>query len=161
MTNFFNPSGAALTSNKDDWETPASLFKNLNEKYSFDLDAAASDENHKVDNYFTENDDALKQKWGGNVFVNPPYGRNIRAWVEKAYQESVRDPNRNIVMLIPSRTDTSYWHDFIFPHADIEFIRGRLKFEVDGQAGNPAPFPSAIVVFGKEVNKCWNHHQTS
>lgn len=64
MTNFFNPSGAALTSNKDDWETPASLFKNLNEKYSFDLDAAASDENHKVDNYFTENDDALKQKWG-------------------------------------------------------------------------------------------------
>ena len=151
MANFFNPSGAALTSNKDDWETPALLFKNLNEKYSFDLDAAASDENHKVDNYFTANDDALKQKWVGNVFVNPPYGRNIRAWVEKAYQESVRYPNRKIVMLIPSRTDTSYCHDFIFPHADVEFIRGRLKFEVNGQGGNPAPFPSAIVVFGKEA----------
>ncbi|MFT8543657.1 MAG: DNA N-6-adenine-methyltransferase [Leuconostoc falkenbergense] len=151
MGNFFNPSGAALTSNKDDWETPALLFKNLNEKYSFDLDAAASDENHKVDNYFTANNDALKQKWGGNVFVNPPYGRNIRAWVEKAHQESVRDPNRKIVMLIPSRTDTSYWHDFIFPHADIEFIRGRFKFEINGHAGNPAPFPSAIVVFGEEV----------
>lgn len=87
---------------------------------------------------------------GGNVFVNPPYGRSIRAWVEKAYQESVRDPNRKIVMLIPSRTDTSYWHDFIFPHADVEFIRGRLKFEVNGQGGNPAPFPSAIVVFGQQ-----------
>ena len=84
------------------------------------------------------------------MFVNPPYGRNIRVWVEKAYQESVRDPNRKIVMLIPSRTDTSYWHDFIFPHADIEFIRGRLKFEVNGQGGNPAPFPSAIVIFGQQ-----------
>ena len=153
MSDFFKKDGPALTSNKDDWETPSLLFRKLNEKYSFDLDAAASDENHKVDNYFTENDDALKQRWGGNVFVNPPYGRNIRAWVEKAYQESVRDPNRKIVMLIPSRTDTSYWHDFIFPHADIEFIRGRLKFEVNGQAGNPAPFPSAIVVFGKQKGR--------
>lgn len=147
MSKFFNSDSAAFTSDKDDWETPQALFDELNAEYHFELDAAASDNNHKLDRYYTSQDNALLQKWGGNTFVNPPYGRHIGDWVAKAYQESIRDDTRSIVMLIPARTDTRYWHKYIFPHADIKFLKGRLKFEVDGVAGGSAPFPSAIVVF--------------
>ena len=94
-----------------------------------------------------EEDNGLTLDWGGNVvFMNPPYGRDIKLWIRKAYQESKKDCL--VVCLIPARTDTSYWHDYIFPYAGIEFLRGRLKFEVNGIAKDPAPFPSAIVVFG-------------
>lgn len=137
-----------FSSKKMDWETPQVLFEQLNRKFKFDLDACASDENHKIDNYFTEKDDALVQKWGGNVFVNPPYGRSIGDFIKKAYEEHLRDPNRFIVMLVPSRTDTRYWQDYVIDKSTIKYIRGRLKFEVDGVATDAAPFPSALLVYG-------------
>ncbi len=137
-----------FSSKKMDWETPQDFFDKLNKKFKFDLDACASDENHKLDNYFTELDNSLEQEWGGNVFINPPYGRSMHNFVEKAYQEHLRDVDRFIVMLIPARTDTTYWHNFIQDKATIKFLRGRLKFEVDGVATDAAPFPSALVVYG-------------
>lgn len=138
-----------FSSEKMDWETPADLFLKLHNKYSFDLDAAASKKNAKLPNYFTEQEDALKQLWEGNVFCNPPYGRKLGKWLEKAYAEHERDPNRVIVFLIPARTDTSYWHKYIFGKAKIEFLRGRLNFEQNGEKNNRAPFPSALVIYGE------------
>lgn len=137
-----------FSSNKMDWETPQLFFDQLDKKYKFDLDACASDDNHKLDNYFTKADDALTRDWGGNVFVNPPYGRMIGQFIKKAYGEHLRDPDRFIVLLIPSRTDTKYWQDYVIDKATVKFIRGRLKFEVNGQATDAAPFPSALVVYG-------------
>nr|DAZ30550.1 MAG TPA: DNA N-6-adenine-methyltransferase [Caudoviricetes sp.] len=126
-----------------------SSFSNLNEKYHFKWDLAASDDNAKCNNYFTRDDNSLEQNWGGldgNLFVNPPYGRELKLWVKKAAETHLKN-GQYLVMLIPSRTDTSYWHDYIFNHAEIEFLRGRLKFEVDGVSGDPAPFPSALVIY--------------
>lgn len=139
------------TSKKDDWETPQELFDELNEKHNFTLDAAATDENAKLPNYYTIEDDALNQNWKGRVFCNPPYGREIKHWVKKAYEESQQPYNEKVVILIPSRTDTIYWHEYIFGKAkEIDFLRGRLKFEVNGKSGQPAPFPSAIITYTKE-----------
>lgn len=91
----------------------------------------------------------LSLPWSGYgaVFCNPPYGREIGKWVQKAYSEHVRG-GVTIVMLIPARTDTSYFHDYIYGKAEIWFLRGRLKFEDEnGSAMNPAPFPSMVVIF--------------
>lgn len=148
MSGFCSKGGAAYSSARDDWETPQALFEELDSIYSFTLDAAASDENHKVNAYFTAEQDSLSQQWGGVVFCNPPYGRNVGKWVRKAHDEAAAG-NATVVMLIPARTDTSYWHDYIFGKAKVRFLRGRLKFELDGVATNSAPFPSAIVVFEK------------
>lgn len=137
-----------FSSKKMDWETPQLFFEELNKKYKFDLDACASDDNHKVDNYFTEHDNALTKMWEGNVFVNPPYGRELYSFVEKSYSEHIRDKNRFIVLLIPARTDTKYWHEFIQNKATIKFLRGRLKFEVSGVSSDAAPFPSALIIYG-------------
>ncbi|MGA3453923.1 DNA N-6-adenine-methyltransferase [Lactiplantibacillus plantarum] len=81
-----------------------------------------------------------------NQILNPPYGRELKLWVKKAATTGLKDKQK-LVMLIPSRTDTSYWHDYIFNHAEINFLRGRLKFEVDGISGDSAPFPSAVVIY--------------
>jgi phage N-6-adenine-methyltransferase len=138
------------SSKTNEWYTPQPLYDKLNAKYNFNLDPCATSENAKCDKYFTKEDNGLIQQWDGNVFVNPPYGREIKQWVEKAYEEWLRDKNRVIVMLIPARTDTRYWHDWIFPYAsDITFIKGRIKF---GGSNKDAPFPSAIVVFGGELS---------
>ena len=137
-----------LSSKKMDWETPQSLFDELNRKFKFDLDACANDQNHKLPNYFTEKDDALVQEWEGNVFINPPYGRMIGKFVQKAYQESLRQTDRFIVMLIPARTDTTYWQDYVQGKAVVKFLRGRLKFEVNGVRSDAAPFPSVLVSYG-------------
>ena len=141
---------ALFTSNKDDWETPQSYFDEINQEFNFTLDAASSQGggNAKLPNFWSVDDDSLSQKWEGRVFCNPPYGRELRRWVEKAYLESQKDYCELVVLLIPARTDTSYWHDFIFNKADdIRFLRGRLKFEVSGKSRDAAPFPSALVVF--------------
>lgn len=128
MSNFFTPDGAALTSNNEEWETPQDLFNELNKEYHFTLDPCASELNHKCDKYFTKADDGLSKDWTGEtVFCNPPYGRNIKAWVKKCSEEKA-----TVVMLIPARTDTSYFHDYIYGKAEIIFLRGRLKFEVGG-----------------------------
>lgn len=152
MTSNFFKEDVAHSSNKMDWGTPQDLFDKLNNEFHFDLDAAADENNHKCEKYFTEADDALKQDWVGNVFLNPPYGRAIGKFIKKAYEETLKSANV-VVIVMPARTDTAYWHDYIIPYAEVIFVRGRLKFtgREDGDL-QPAPFPSAIVIFRKNLN---------
>lgn len=133
------------SSHTDQWATPQIFFDKLNEEFKFSLDPCATKENAKCDNYFTQEINGLLQSWEGhNVFCNPPYGKQLSQWVKKAYEES-KKPNTLVVMLIPARTDTRYFHEYIYHKAkEIRFIKGRLKF---GQAKNSAPFPSMVVIF--------------
>ena len=140
---------ALFSSVKMDWRTPKDFFQELDQEFHFGLDAAASPENAKCERYFTPEVDGLSCSWSGYgaVFCNPPYGREIGKWVQKAYSEHVRW-GVTIVMLIPARTDTSFFHDYIYGKAELRFLRGRLKFEDEhGAAMNPAPFPSMVVIF--------------
>jgi phage N-6-adenine-methyltransferase len=131
----------------DDWATPQLLFNELNNIYNFTLDVAASSQNHKTEEWFgldhpIENRrDGLKKRWYGNVWCNPPYGRVIQDWVSKAYAYQGLS-----VLLLPSRTDTRWFHDYCYPNdrVKIKFLKGRLKFN-DGK--NPAPFPSMLVIY--------------
>ena len=134
-----------FSSNSNEWATPQAFFDKLDARHHFTLDPCATKENAKCKKFYTIAENGLLQDWGGEcVFCNPPYGRGIAKWVEKAYNET-RKPNTKVVMLIPARTDTSYWHEWIFPHAThIDFVRGRIKF---GNSKNSAPFPSAVVEF--------------
>jgi site-specific DNA-methyltransferase (adenine-specific) len=137
-----------FSSETDLWSTPQYFFDRLNREFNFNLDPCANEENHKCDKYFTKEQDGLKQDWQGHtVFCNPPYGKVLKQWVKKCYEESLK-LNTKVVMLIPARTDTSYFHDYIYNKAEIRFIRGRLKF---GNSKNSAPFPSMVVIFNKEV----------
>ena len=133
-----------FSSKTDLWSTPNDLFDKLNDEFHFTLDPCSTHENAKCYKHFTEEENGLLQDWGNEVvFCNPPYGRQIKYWVKKAYEESQKD-NTNIVMLIPARTDTIYFHEYIYHKAEIRFIKGRLKF---GNAKNSAPFPSMVVIF--------------
>ena len=133
-----------FTSNTNEWNTPKKLYEELNKKYNFTLDPASTNENNLCKKYYTEKETGLIQSWKRErVFLNPPYGREIKKWIAKAYYEN-KINNTFIVMLIPARTDTSYFHDYIYNKAEIIFIRGRLKFN-DGK--NSAPFPSMIVIY--------------
>ena len=135
-----------FSSKTDDWETPQYLFDRLNEIFTFNLDACADETNHKVPFYFTKEDDALCKSWGGyRTWCNPPYGRQIGQWVQKA-AETVRDNHSVVVMLLPARTETKWYHEYIAnnPRAHTVFIRGRLQF---GKSKQNAPFGSMIVVF--------------
>ncbi|WP_449130925.1 phage N-6-adenine-methyltransferase [Staphylococcus epidermidis] len=132
------------SSKSNEWSTPQKLFDELDKEFNFTLDPCSTHENAKCSKHFTIEENGLEQDWSKDiVFMNPPYGRGIRYWIEKAYKES--NKGATVVCLIPARTDTTYWHDFIFDKADdIRFLRGRLKF---GGSKNSAPFPSAIVVY--------------
>ena len=131
-----------FTSNSEDWETPQALYDLLNEKYHFDLDACADETNFKHEVYFSKEENSLEQTWFGTVFMNPPYGPQIKKWVAKAYSESQKG-NCTVVCLLPSRTDTVWFHDFC-TKGNITFIKGRLKFS---NSKSSAPFPSMITVF--------------
>ena len=135
------------SSKTNEWSTPQDFFDELDKEFNFTLDPCATSENAKCTKYFTVEDDGLKQDWSKDVvFMNPPYGREIKYWVKKAYEESLK--GATVVCLIPARTDTTYWHNYIFGKADdIRFIKGRLKF---GGSKNPAPFPSAIIIYKGE-----------
>lgn len=125
----------------DDWATPQTVFDELNAEFSFTLDVAASKENHKCDRYYDVTDDGLQKSWDKErVWCNPPYGRKIGKWVEKAATGGASI----VVALLPARTDTLWWHNWIQNKAEVRFIKGRLKF---GGHKNSAPFPSAIVIF--------------
>lgn len=139
---------ALLSSKSHDWRTPPELFEAINSTYQFTLDAAADTENALCPLYFTEEDDALAQSWNGHrVWCNPPYGRELAKFVKKAFSEWV-DNATTTVLLIPARPDTKVWQDIILPHASVSFLAGRLKFlRPDGTSTDPAPFPSAVVVF--------------
>lgn len=135
-----------FSSKTDQWATPQDFFDDLNREFSFTLDPCADDTNHKCNRYFTQEIDGLSQDWGGEtVFCNPPYGRDIKNWVKKSRDEA-RKPNTTVVMLIPARTDTQYFHDYIYqkPNVEVRFVKGRLKF---GDSNNSAPFPSMVVIF--------------
>ena len=142
-----------FSSKSDMWETPQGFFDRYNAIYNFTLDVCALPENAKCKQFFTPEQDGLKQLWRGMCWMNPPYGRTIGAWVRKAYESSLI--GATIVCLIPSRTDTKWWHEYCVK-GEIEFIKGRLKFvnrtlpsyREDGKFKlSPAPFPSAVVTF--------------
>lgn len=134
------------TSNTDEWSTPDWLFNDLNTKYHFDLDVCATPENAKCKHYYTKAQDGLSQKWFGNCWMNPPYGRQIGVWIKTAYQKIVGGECDLVCMLLPARTDTAWWHDYCMK-GEITFIRGRLKFS---NAKGNAPFPSVIVILKNE-----------
>lgn len=133
------------SSESAEWETPQELFDKLDAEYHFDVDVCATQENAKCARYYTLEDDGLKHDWQGTCWMNPPYGRDIQKWMGKAYTES-RVNGATVVCLVPSRTDTKWWHEYAM-RGKIQFLRGRIKF---GQSKNSAPFPSAIVAFGDD-----------
>lgn len=131
-----------------EWETPQAFFDKLNETFCFTLDPCANADNHKCEKYFTKAENGLLQNWGGQrVFCNPPYGSEIGKWVRKCYEEAQK-PGTTVVALLPARTDTAWFHDFIYHKAVIRFVRGRLRF---GGSKNSAPFPSMVVLWRTEV----------
>lgn len=137
-----------FSSKTDEWETPKDLFEKLNRIFSFELDVAANEHNKKCDRFFSKEDDGLKQSWGGcKVWCNPPYGRQIAYWVKKSAEEIEKDCPL-VVMLLPARTETRWYHDYIAnnPHAITVFLKGRLRF--NGVKCN-APFPSMLVFFSR------------
>jgi phage N-6-adenine-methyltransferase len=134
-----------LTSKRGDWRTPTEFFKKLNERFDFDLDVCASQNNALCENYYTIENNALNHTWHDKyrrAYMNPPYGRGIQNFMKKAHEES---QNMLVVCLVPSRTDTRWWWDYVMPHK-VEFVKGRLKFD-DGNSA--APFPSAVVIMGQ------------
>lgn len=139
-----------FSSKTDDWATPQSFFNRLDNEFNFTLDPCANELNAKCPKFFTKDDDGLIQSWAGErVFMNPPYGRVIGDWVRKAYEEAQND-NTVVVALIPARTDTKYWHEYVMKAKEIRLVKGRLKF---GDGRNSAPFPSAVVIFEKRESE--------
>lgn len=130
------------SSENEVWETPQDLFNRLNDEFHFDIDVCATPENAKCSKFFSPLDDGLSHDWQGVCWMNPPYGKKIGAWMKKAMEAKA-----TVVCLVPSRTDTKWWHDYAMKADEIRFIKGRLKF---GNSKNSAPFPSAIIVFGKK-----------
>ena len=137
-----------FSSATDLWATPQDYFDSVAKEFQFSVDVCALPENAKCKRYFSPEDDGLAQKWGGVCWMNPPYGRVIGKWVEKAYN-SAQD-GATVVALLPARTDTKWFHDYIYGKAEIRFIRGRLRF---GGCKNPAPFPSMLVIWKKEAQQ--------
>ena len=138
-----------FSSKTDLWSTPQDLFDKLNEEFHFTTDVCATVENAKCDHYYTEWTNGLRCDWhvgarGGVCWMNPPYGRGIGEWVEKAYKTSLA--GTTVVCLLPARSDTKWFQDFCLPFGEIRFVRGRLKF---GDAKNAAPFPCVVVIFRK------------
>ncbi|HDZ04888.1 MAG TPA: adenine methyltransferase [Maribacter sp.] len=132
-----------FTSNSQDWETPQDLFNLLNQEFNFTLDPCCTIDTAKCEKFYTLKDNGLIQDWTGEtVFCNPPYSRELKRWIYKCFCES-KKLNTTVVMLIPARTDTKHFHEYIYGKHQIRFIKGRLRFQ--GAKWN-APFPSMIVV---------------
>ena len=124
---------------RDDWETPKELFEEWNKEFGFTVDVCASEANCKIKNYYSKEQNGLKQEWKGIAWCNPPYGREIGKWVKKASESKC-----TTVMLLPARTDTKWFHKYIYGKAEIRFLKGRIKF---AGATENAPFPNMLVVF--------------
>jgi len=139
---------AMFSSATDMWATPQYFFDKLNAAFRFETDVCATNENTKCDRWYTPEMDGLSRNWNGVCWMNPPYGRGIGAWIEKAYM-SARVNGATVVCLIPARVDTRWRHDYCMK-GEITYIKGRLKF---GDARDSAPFPSAVVVFRPTVSE--------
>lgn len=146
-----------MSNESDNWGTPKWFVEKLEELLilKFNLDPCASSENSKCEKFFTEKEDGLLQDWSGyNVFVNPPYSK-IKEWIKKCVSESEK-PNTNVIVLVPARTDTKWFHDFCLNYDNncfLMFVKGRLKFELPSKTKNTAPFPSVVCVFRKHQYK--------
>ena len=130
-----------FSSKTDLWATPQNFFDELNREFSFTTDVCALPENTKCEHFYTPETDGLKQEWTGICWCNPPYGREIGKWVKKACESAA-----TVVMLLPARTDTKWFHDYILNRAEIRFVKGRLKF---GGGMQSAPFPSMVVIYDR------------
>ncbi|MCD8201428.1 MAG: phage N-6-adenine-methyltransferase [Clostridia bacterium] len=131
-----------FSSKSEVWETPQDFFDALDAEFGFDIDVCALPENAKCKRYFTPDDDGLSQPWQGTVWCNPPYGREVSKWIAKASESA--SGGATVVMLLPARTDTKWFHEYIYNKTEIRFIPGRLRF---GGMKSGAPFPSMIVIF--------------
>jgi len=130
-----------FSSERPDWETPPDLFNKYKQEFDLDTDVCALPHNTKLPNYFSPETDGLKQDWTGlKCWMNPPYGREISKWIEKAANSKAKI----VVALLPARTDTKWFHNHIYDNAEIIFLKGRIKFV---GAKNSAPFPSMIVIW--------------
>lgn len=138
-----------MSSASNEWGTPLDLFDALNQEFRFGVDVCATPELAKCERYYTPEQDGLAQKWTGTCWMNPPYGDQIGRWVEKAHQSS--KGTATVVCLLPARVDTGWWWDHCL-FGEIRFLRGRLKF---GNAETGAPFPSAVVIFGRKPRVVW------
>ncbi len=149
------PLNVMFKSERQDWGTPDGFLDFLNDELClrFDLDAAASDDNHKAPSYFTIEDDGLNCEWWGRVWLNPPFGRELPLWLEKCVQEIRREEVESIHVLIPARTDTKWFHEIVVPNAyAIYLIKGRFNFRFDRAIeGANAPFPSMLVHFKRDM----------
>jgi site-specific DNA-methyltransferase (adenine-specific) len=136
--------GGGFSSHHQDWQTPDSFFKSLDDEFLFTLDAAATRESAKCDKYFSPENCGLSQDWSEHVtFVNPPYSE-VGQWMKKA---SVEGRKTTVVALVFARTCTKWFHSYVMGEAyEVRFVRGRLKFERDGVSG-PAPAPSMVVIW--------------
>lgn len=135
-----------FSSKTDMWATPQSFFDELDSEFHFNLDVCATPANTKCAAYYTKEIDGLKQPWYGVCWCNPPYGRTIGEWVKKAVESA--NNGAIVVMLLPARTDTRWFHDYIYNKYEVRFIKGRLKF---GDSKTAAPFPSMLVIFKGEI----------
>jgi len=134
-----------FSSATEEWATPQNIFDTLDKQFKFTLDPCSTDENHKCETYFTKKENGLAQSWiGHSVFMNPPYGNEIKKGVKKAWLSSQKE-NTTVVCLLPARTDTKWFHKYCV-HGSIWFVKGRLRF---GGSKNSAPFPSMVVIFPK------------
>ena len=141
------------SSKTSEWETPQDLFDYLDVEFNFTLDVCATVSNAKCKKFFTLKDNGLSKSWAGErCWLNPPYGREIGKWMQKACETG--NKGGLVVCLIPARTDTKWWWDWVLA-GEITFIKGRLRF---GNAPSSAPFPSAVVVFRglSVVTKWWD-----
>lgn len=131
------------SSASEEWPTPQAFFDELNKEFGFTLDPCATKHNHKCPNYFTKSEDGLSQDWGRHrVFANPPYGRRIIEWAHKCYDAS--QDGALVVLLVHARTDTRWFHEWVYGKAELRFVKGRLKF---GDGKQSAPFPSLVAVY--------------
>lgn len=146
-----------FSTNNDELSTPSDFYQKLNKIYNFTFDLAATKENTKNLNFFSKEDNSLLQDWhkiDGWLWCNPPYSKgSLKLFYKKAYEEVLK--GAKIIMLVPARTDTIYFHKYAYKKFKIEFIKGRLKF---GDNKNAAPFPSMIIKFESNY---WDEYFTS
>jgi phage N-6-adenine-methyltransferase len=130
----------------NEWSTPQYLFDELNQEFNFNMDVCADYWNHKCKNFFDIEANGLNQSWVGTCWMNPPYDKTIKYWIQKAYEESLKGVTT--VALIPSRTETIWFHDYCLKsNVEIRFIKRRVNFtDINGKSGRPR-FGSAIVIF--------------